>query len=107
MPWTFAHPAAVLALRRYCPRYLNFSALVVGSLSPDLGYYLDLFATAKFAHSFTGSLLVCLPLGILLMAVLFLLRKPFWFVLPQPHRAAFTPFVFSYFTLQLPVLLHL
>ena len=39
MPWTFAHPAAILPLRRFCPAPLDFSALVIGSMVPDLGYY--------------------------------------------------------------------
>jgi hypothetical protein len=29
MPWTFAHPAAVLPLRRFCPLRLRFAALMV------------------------------------------------------------------------------
>jgi hypothetical protein len=37
MPWTFAHAAAVLPLRRCCPRRLHFPALVIGSLTPDFG----------------------------------------------------------------------
>ena len=38
MPFPLAHPAAVLPFRRYCSRWLNFPALVIGSLVPDLGY---------------------------------------------------------------------
>ncbi|MFX7840593.1 DUF4184 family protein, partial [Acinetobacter baumannii] len=29
MPWTFAHPAAMLPLRRLCPRWLSWPALVL------------------------------------------------------------------------------
>jgi hypothetical protein len=91
MPWTFAHPAAVLPLRRLCPSPLNFAALVVGSMTPDLGYYFGRFDLAPLAHSFAGSLLVCLPSGLALLGLLCLLRKPLWFLLPQPHRAALEP----------------
>ena len=91
MPWTFAHPAAVLPLRRYCPRHLSFPALVVGSLTPDLGYYVPGAEFATHAHSFSGSVLICLPLGLMVLAVLCLLRKPLCYVLPQPHRAALMP----------------
>src|ERR1700744_2163138 len=35
MPWTFAHPAAVLPLRKALRSRLSFCALVVGSMSPD------------------------------------------------------------------------
>ncbi|MGW6448921.1 DUF4184 family protein [Lentzea sp. NPDC055074] len=41
MPFTPAHPAAVLPLRRY----LWFPGLVAGSVAPDLGYYLPLLPT--------------------------------------------------------------
>jgi hypothetical protein len=93
MPWTFAHPAAVIPLRRYCPRLLNFPALVIGSVIPDLGYHILRKDIASFAHSLEGSFLVCLPAGLLLLGVLCLLRKPIWYLLPEPHRSAFSPMV--------------
>ena len=92
MPWTFSHPAAILPLRRYCPVPLDLSALVIGSMIPDLGYYVvSLSKLARLAHSVTGSFLICLPLGLMLWGIFLLLRKPFCFVLPQPHRGALAP----------------
>jgi hypothetical protein len=88
MPWTFAHPAAVLPLRRFCPRYLSFPALIVGSTMPDFGYYVPGTDFATHAHSFSGLIETCLPTGLLVLCVLCLLRKPLCFLLPQPHRAA-------------------
>src|SRR5262245_23076413 len=88
MPWTFAHPAAVLPLRKFCPTRLDLSALVIGSMIPDLGYYILQFNVARFAHSFLGSFLICLPTGLALYGSFHLLRKPLWFVLPEPHRGA-------------------
>jgi hypothetical protein len=88
MPWTFAHPAAVLPLRKFCPAPLDFSALVIGSMIPDLGYYLSHPNLARSAHSFLGSILICLPAGLALWAIFHLLRRPLCFVLPQPHRGA-------------------
>ena len=50
MPWTFAHPAAVLPLRRFSgPGLLSFAALVIGSTSPDFLYYIGQFDLAAFA----------------------------------------------------------
>jgi uncharacterized protein DUF4184 len=92
MPWTFAHPAAVLPLRRLCPKYLSFVAVVVGSITPDLGYYFGQLRAASFAHTFSGSLVLCFPSGIVVLALLFLLRKPILFLLPQPHRHALTAY---------------
>jgi uncharacterized protein DUF4184 len=93
MPWTFAHPATVLPLRRFCPVYLSFAGLIVGSMTPDLGYYIHFFHLARLAHTFFGTVLVCLPTGLTLLALLYVLRKPLWFLLPQPHRAVLAPMV--------------
>lgn len=84
MPWTFAHPAAILPLRRRLP----LAALVVGSISPDIGYYLGLYPLATFAHGGPGLLLACLPIGAAVMVMLHLLRAPLVDLLPQPHRGA-------------------
>lgn len=88
MPWTFAHPAAVLPIKRLCPATLDFSALVIGSMIPDLGYYIPHSNVARSAHTFLGSALVCLPAGLALWGIFHLLRKPLCFVLPEPHRSA-------------------
>ncbi len=88
MPCTFCHPLAVLPLRKLIPGRLNFAALVVGSMSPDFGYYCHQFSLAGFAHSFAGTFLVGLPGGLLVLAALYLLRGPLCFILPRPHRTA-------------------
>jgi Domain of unknown function (DUF4184) len=92
MPWTFAHPAAILPFRRFCPAALDFSALVIGSMIPDLGYHFSYFNLARSAHTFRGSVLACLPIGLALWIMFNLLRKPLCFVLPQPHRGALATF---------------
>jgi len=91
MPCTFSHPLAVVPLRRFCPERLNFSALVIGSMSPDFGYYVRQFRLAGFAHTMLGSFAVCLPSGLLAVGLFYLLRQPLCFILPQPHRAAVMP----------------
>ena len=67
MPFPLAHPAAVLPLRRYCPRWLNFPALVAGSISPDLGYLFGETGIADVSHTVLGGL------GFGLVASLFML----------------------------------
>ncbi len=91
MPWTFAHPAAVLPLRRLGPLRLDLAALVIGSITPDLGYYAFNFNGTPFAHSFTGSLTLCPLLGLVLLACFHLLRRPVCHLLPQPHREVLMP----------------
>src|SRR6267142_809972 len=91
MPCTFSHPLAVVPLRRLCPERLNFTALIIGSMSPDFGYYIGQFPVANFAHTALGTLAVCLPMGLLALGLFYLIRRPLCFVLPQPHRAALMP----------------
>jgi len=91
VPFTLSHPAAVLPLRRFCPVRLDFAALVIGSLMPDLGYYIPGFSTHLETHSLSGSVILCLPAGLLLLALFQLLKQSLCFVLPQPHRGALTP----------------
>jgi hypothetical protein len=89
MPFPLAHPAAVLPLKRYCPRRLSFPALIIGSLSPDIGYC---FGNGNFAHSlFPGSFAFCLPVGLLMLAGFYTLRLPVVAILPTRLRQAFLP----------------
>ncbi len=116
MPLPIAHPAAILPLRRYCPKYFSFSALVIGSLVPDVAYALNghrSFATIitffrglpgkewfaaqgirswdGLSHSLLGSVLFCLPAGLLVSLAFRLLRGSFVATLPNPHREALAP----------------
>ncbi len=87
MPWTLAHAAAVVPFRRWCPRHLSFFGLAIGSMAPDLGYYLSQYEFATFAHTLPG-LAVCLPAGLLLIAVIWHLRELLVVLIPQPHQNA-------------------
>lgn len=86
MPWTFAHPAAVLPLRSLCPRWLSLPALILGAISPDLGYHVAMFDWARFCHSPLGIVAGCLPLGLLLLVLLQRWHRPLTVLLPAPHR---------------------
>jgi hypothetical protein len=86
MPWTFAHPAAVLPLRPL--KRLSFGALVIGSISPDVGYYLGCFNFAAAAHTHRGLVTICLPTGLALIAFVRVLHRPVVGLLPRPHRQA-------------------
>ncbi len=90
MPFPLAHPAAVLPLRRYCPRFLSFPALVVGSMSPDLGYFFA--GTDSFSHSFLGSFGFSLPVGMLGLLLFYGLSSVAARHLPVFHRRVIVPF---------------
>ena len=95
MPYTLSHPLAVIPFRRYCPAYFNFPALVIGSMAPDFGYFVDQFYVAKFAHTLPGAVAVCLPASLVLLGAFYLFRRPLCYILPQPHRAALAPLAFT------------
>lgn len=86
MPFTLAHPAAILPLRGL--RYLRTAPLVIGAMIPDLPYYVP----GRFGylrpetHSVTGSFTTCLLLGYAALAAVYLLRRPLTALLsPRAH----------------------
>ncbi len=76
MPFTFAHPAAVLPLRRF--KLLHTVPLVVGSIAPDMPSYIP----SRFnrlmldTHSIAGTLWPDVPIGVAVLLFGFLLRGP-------------------------------
>jgi hypothetical protein len=65
VPLTFAHPAASIPLKRLLGRAGVVSALVVGSVVPDLHYFVPLPISRDATHSLAGLLWFCLPVGLL------------------------------------------
>jgi hypothetical protein len=86
MPWTFAHPAAVLPLRSVFRSRLSFCALVVGSMTPDFGFYFGSYAISSKDHTLWGLLTICLPSGLAILAIIRVLHRPIGGLLPFPHR---------------------
>ena len=76
MPFTFAHPAAVLPLRRF--RSLHMAALMVGSIAPDLPYYVPARYNRLMleTHTAMGAFYLDIPLGLATLLFCFLLRRP-------------------------------
>lgn len=91
MPFPIAHPAAVMPLRRYCPRWLSLPALIIGSVSPDAGYLFGEKGAGGFSHGFLGSFGFCLPAGLLMVALFYSLRAPLAGILPAPYQRALLP----------------
>jgi hypothetical protein len=92
MPFTFAHPAAVVPLARPLARWLGshgvLSALVVGSMTPDIAFLLPIGVSRAQSHSVSGLLWCCLPVGLFVFLVFhLLLKRPLIHVLP-PHGFA-------------------
>lgn len=66
MPFTISHIAAVLPARRWCKRSGQFSALAMGTMMPDLPYFLSPLAWHIHAHSMHSLLWWSGPLGALI-----------------------------------------
>ena len=80
MPVTIAHPIAAIPLRRPLGRLGVLSALVIGSVTPDLPLFLPLSVSRSLTHTFVALFWFCLPVGV----VAYLL---FDWVLERPLRA--------------------
>jgi hypothetical protein len=91
MPFPLAHPAAVLPFRRYCPRLLSFPALIVGSLSPDFGYFFSPFHLGDFAHRLVGIVGFGLPTGVLILWLVSRIGPRIGRALPNPLRRVCAP----------------
>jgi hypothetical protein len=77
MPFTFAHPAAVLPLRRL--KFLQTVPLIIGSVVPDVHYFFPIQWQREFAfetHTLEGTFTLCLPMGMALLIMTLLLREP-------------------------------
>jgi hypothetical protein len=86
MPFPLAHPAAVLPFRRL--QHLNFSALLIGAVTPDLSYCFKGSELEVFAHTIRGCFGFSLPVGWLAVLIFQTVRNPLVNLLPAPHRQA-------------------
>ena len=90
MAFTLSHMAAALPF--YCWRkWISFEALLLGTMLPDLPYFLNSSqALSELSHSWYGLLSYCLPWGLGIFALWYLLLKPAAFALVQPWWASTT-----------------
>jgi hypothetical protein len=82
VPFTFSHPAIVLPFLKN--KKLSATALVIGSMSPDLEYFFRMKMQGDIGHTFLGVFLVDIPLGVL-VAFLFhqIIKRPLIANLPD------------------------
>jgi hypothetical protein len=90
MPFTFAHPAIVLPLKKLGSHRVSTTALVIGSMIPDFEGFIKLGGKKFYSHTLPGMFWFDLPLG---MAILFmfhlLVRNQLIEALPRSLRARF------------------
>lgn len=92
MPFTISHTAAVILLNR---KGLVTSALVIGSMIPDLAYFVFVEGFNRgVGHSIRGFFTFCLPVGM----VIFLffqkfLKQPLFALLPLSQQRRLLPYL--------------
>jgi hypothetical protein len=106
VPFTLAHPAAAVPLRRLFRRHAVLSALVVGSLAPDAVYFLPLGVSQPVSHSWAGVLWFCVPVGLVAwLAFHLVLKVPVAALLPAAVQRRLPPLRPGLPRVALPVLL--
>jgi hypothetical protein len=63
MPFTFSHPAAILPAKYFPEKWISFTALVIGSITPDFEYFIRMRNFGEYGHTWTGIFWFDLPLA--------------------------------------------
>ena len=90
MAFTIAHMAAALPFyksnsKSHSWRWIQFDALLIGTMIPDLHYFLRIGESlSNKSHEWIGLFTYCLPWGLLIFALWYWLLKPATFALIQP-----------------------
>jgi hypothetical protein len=118
VPFTLAHPAAVLPLRGL--RFLRTAPLIIGAVTPDLPYFVpwNLGRFMPETHDFEGSYTTCLVIGYAMLAAIFALQRPLtallsprarWLCLHAlaPYRRSLKEWLFAAAAIIIGVWLHL
>ena len=67
MPLTFlSHQAVVLPLKLAAPQRMSGTALVLGSMAPDIEYFARTYPGATISHTWPGQFTFCLPVTLIL-----------------------------------------
>ncbi|MGE5705041.1 MAG: DUF4184 family protein [Clostridia bacterium] len=92
MPFTFAHPAAVVPIQALLRRYVIMTGLVVGSMSPDFEYFIHFKPVSVWGHTLIGFFVYNFPL-VLLVSWLFhsFVKAPLIAHLPAPLDRWYAP----------------
>jgi Domain of unknown function (DUF4184) len=86
MPFTLAHPIAIIPVWYASRRYLDFTALCLGSMMPDLDRFIPM--VPEGGHTLRGIITIDIPWAILLLLILrWIIARPFLALLP-PYLAS-------------------
>jgi len=65
MPFTLAHPAVLFPILKRS-KYFSGTALIIGSMVPDVEFIAQMEKISTYSHSFPGALLFNIPVGLFL-----------------------------------------
>ncbi len=83
MPFTLSHPAIILPLAKASPKWVSLTGLIIGSLTPDFGYFIQMPVENLASHSLTGLIYFDLPVALMLTFVFHnIVRDPLYNNLP-------------------------
>jgi hypothetical protein len=93
MPFTISHAAAVLPFSRTLARWRLLSAMVIGSMVPDFGWFLP-WRPARFeTHSALSLMAFSLPVGLAIFWIFQrLLKAPLMELLPNAAYSRWRPY---------------
>lgn len=84
MPFTFAHPAAVMPIYEKARGRVDLTALVLGSMAPDFEYFIRGKPLGLIGHGALGMIYFNLPLCILFAYIFHkIIERPFVLNLPR------------------------
>lgn len=84
MPFTLAHPIAAAPIWFCSKRILNLPGLLVGSMIPDIEYFIALKTTKTIGHTFSGIFMQGVPYSIVILFIIrYVLARPLMALLPQ------------------------
>ncbi len=97
MPFTLAHPAASIPLARLLGRYAPLSALIVGSMVPDIVLFVPLGPLRDQTHSLGAVVWFAVPVGLAVLLVYHaILKRPLVALMPDTLRAKLAPYARSH-----------
>src|SRR5271165_803853 len=94
VPFTLAHAAAGLPLRRF---NLVWSAFVIGTFAPDFEYFLRLSPRSRYGHEFPGVFTFTVPAALLVLCLFHgFMKRPLSGLLPDSLRRRLNPQIMGF-----------
>lgn len=83
MPFTLVHPIATVPIWFGSKQKLHLASLTIGSMIPDVDYFLFLYPVKTIGHTFPGIFVQGVPYSIvLLLTIRYIMRRPFLALIP-------------------------